>query len=95
MYEVLVTATVKLERRNDFEALIRRLRATTLKNDAGCELYDWYRTESGESYFLFERWTDEDAIIAHSRAEHFLQVQPQLRACIENEFQVTKLVRVA
>ena len=95
MYEVLVSAVVKHERRSAFEAVIQKLRASTLKNDAGCERYDWYRSENGETYFLFERWADEAAVLAHSQADHFLRLLPELKACIENEFQVTKLVRVA
>ena len=95
MYEVLVSAAVKTERRGHFETLIQKLRATTLERDTGCERYDWYRSESGETYFLFERWSDEAAILAHSRAEHLLSFLPQLEECIESEFRVTKLVRVA
>jgi quinol monooxygenase YgiN len=95
MYEVLVSAVVKQEQRSDFETGIQKLRASTLKNDAGCERYDWYRSENGETYFLFEQWTDEAAVLAHSRTEHFLRLLPELKACIEGEFHVTNLVRVA
>jgi quinol monooxygenase YgiN len=95
MYEVLLTVAVKLACRERFEAVMRELCARTVADDPGCQRYEWYRAESGPTYYLLERWTDEAAVLAHARAGHCLELVPQLMECTESDFIMHKMVRVA
>jgi quinol monooxygenase YgiN len=94
MYEVLLTVVVKPGCESRFERLAVELRAATLERDPGCRRYDWYRGANERCYLVFESWTDEDCILAHSRSSHLLTLLPQLEQCVERGFEVQTLTSI-
>ena len=71
MMDVVVTQRVNAGMEEAFEAIARQVTANTLSRDYGCLRYEWYRAEAPQTYILIERWTDQAAVEAHLKAEHF------------------------
>jgi quinol monooxygenase YgiN len=76
---ILVTQEVSPGKEAECEALLREMEAATNANDAGCLRYEWYRTQTPQTYVLIERWTDRAAVEAHLKAPHMAAIFAKLR----------------
>ena len=94
MINVVVTQRVNAGMEEAFEALADEITANTLNLDKGCLRYEWYRADVPQTYILIERWTDQAAVDAHLKADHFAALMPRLRDCVPEKFSVLKLTRI-
>jgi quinol monooxygenase YgiN len=94
MMDIVVTQRVNPGKEKEFEALARQLEASTVANDKGCLRYEWYCSTSPQTYILIERWTDEAAVQAHMKADHFTGLLPKLRECVPEPFSAMRLTRL-
>ena len=52
-----------------FESGFRKAAAAVKSQDAGCELYDLYKSiDSPTSYVMVERWTSQELLDAHMKS---------------------------
>lgn len=65
-----VTYTFPRERADEAEAMLRELRAASLR-EPGCAGYDVARGEDGTTFVLYEQWRDQAALDEHYDTEHF------------------------
>jgi quinol monooxygenase YgiN len=91
---VVVTQRVNAGKEEAFEAIARQVTANTLSKDAGCLRYEWYRADAPQTYILIERWTDQAAVQAHLKAEHFTALMPKIRDCVPEKFSAMRLTRI-
>lgn len=61
-----------------FESAFAELAAKVNANEAGCHLYELYRTPGTSDYMVLERYTDQAALEAHGKTDYFLAAQPIL-----------------
>lgn len=94
MINVVVTQRVNAGMEEAFEAIARELTANTLSQDKGCLRYEWYRAEAPQTYILIERWTDQAAVQAHLKANHFATIMPKIMACVPEKFSAIRLTRI-
>lgn len=76
----------------------RRLLAWMVENtrrEPGCERYDLYRRgEPAETFHLFERYRDDDALQAHRASDHYVEYRRQVVDLIEGPVDVVVLQEV-
>lgn len=94
MINKIVTLRVKPGLEAKAEGLLRELEQETAENDPGCLRYQWYKAEQPGLYYLLERWTDQTAIEAHSRAAHMARLLPLLAECAAEKPTTTMLTRL-
>lgn len=55
------------------EGFIREMKESgvyeAVKNEEGCERYDYFFPAEGDGFFLVEQWRDEEALAKHSTGE--------------------------
>lgn len=93
MINLIVTLQIKPGLEAKAEDLLRLLETETTENDRGCLRYQWYRAEQSSTYYLLERWSDQEALDAHFKAPHRANLIPQL-ADYAVEFKTTRLTRL-
>lgn len=60
--------------------------------EPGCERYDMYRrAETGETFHLFERYRDADALAAHRVADHYVEYRRRVVDLLEGGIDVVVL----
>lgn len=94
MINKIVTLRVKPGLEAKAEDLLRELEQETAENDRGCLRYQWYKAEQPGLYYLLERWTDQAAMEAHSRAAHMARLLPSLAECAAGKATTTMLTRL-
>jgi len=94
MIDMIVTLQVKPGMEGKAEGLLRMLEDETTENDPGCLRYQWYKAEEVGLYYLLQRWTNQEAIEAHSKAPHMAKLVPQLAECAVAKVTTTKLTRL-
>lgn len=91
---IVVTLRVHAGKETEAEALLREMEAATVANDAGCLRYEWYRSQTPQTYILIERWTDESAVQAHLRAPHMAEIFPKISPLMPEPFTPTPLTKL-
>ena len=94
MIDVVVTQRVNAGMEEAFETLAREITANTLSQDTGCLRYEWYRADTPQTYILIERWTDQEAVQAHLKADHLAALMPKIRQCVPETFSAMRLMQV-
>jgi len=80
---VVATLIVQPGKEAEFEAAFKELRSQVLANEAGCEMYDFYKSKADAStYVVMERYKDQDALKAHGESEHFKAAGGKLGAVL-------------
>jgi quinol monooxygenase YgiN len=74
--------------------LHEKLPVNTLSQDKGCLKYEWYRADAPQTYILIERWTDEAAVQAHLKANHFAAIMPKFMECVPEKFSAMRLTLI-
>ena len=83
MVVIHVTFQVKPEAREEFLAAARVAAATTRRLESGNQLYRFsVDIDDPNTIVLAEEWVDKDALIAHTKMDHFAV----FRAAIEGKF---------
>lgn len=60
--------------------------------EPGCDRYDLYRrAETGETFHLFERYRDQEALAAHRTAEHYVEYRRRVADLLEGGVDVVVL----
>jgi quinol monooxygenase YgiN len=94
MIDVVVTQRVNAGMEDAFEALAREITVNTLSQDKGCLRYEWYRADAPQTYILIERWTDQAAVQAHLKANHFAAIMPKSMECVPEKFSAMRLTLI-
>lgn len=80
--------------RDEVLAAAKELVAATQKNDKGCISYDFFASSTRNDVFMFcETWTDEEALTAHSRSEHFLSAMHVIKGGAKISIEKLELVK--
>lgn len=64
------------------------------RNEPGNERYDLYRSVDGETFHLFERYSDAAALDAHRAAPYYLAYRAQLPELLADAIDVKVLLEV-
>ncbi len=73
MAGVGIIATLKIVpgKEKDFEQLFKELRASTLKNEPGVLMYDFYKSRTEpNTYVVMEQYKSQADLDSHGTAEH-------------------------
>lgn len=73
---------VKRELINDFIKIMETLTVESLKEE-GCMSYEMCQSEKGQNFTLLERWSSQEAIEAHKKSGHYVQLIPTLKTLLE------------
>jgi quinol monooxygenase YgiN len=69
---IVATLSIQAGKEAEFEAVFNDLRSQVLANEAGCEMYDVYKSKADAStYVIMERYADDAALKAHGETEYF------------------------
>ena len=82
---IAVTAELRAKegREADLEKLMRQLAEQVRDGEPGCRLYVFARSKHDPRLYLtLERYDDEEALSAHSHAEHYTRALPGLMDCL-------------
>jgi quinol monooxygenase YgiN len=70
---VVATLPIKPDKTAEFEKVFADLARQVRENEKGCERYELCRSiESPNTYVVVERYTDGEALGAHSKTPYFL-----------------------
>ena len=94
MFNAIVMQKVLPGKQAEFEALAKELEANTVKNDEGCQRYEWYRSQEPDTYYVIESWASEAAVEAHLKTPHFVALMPRLKECVPEGFSFVRLTRL-
>ena len=72
--ELIVSATAAERKANELSAKLQAM-LTPTHAEPGCEFYRLYKSERTGSFFFHELWESEEALDAHRKAPHFLQLK--------------------
>ncbi len=61
---VVATMHVQADKSEDFAALFNK-EAERVRTEAGCEQYELFRSTTGGTFVVIERWKDRAALDAH------------------------------
>jgi len=66
---ITVELTIKEGANEEFEAAMAGARARVKAEDAGCRMYDLFRSvDDPTSYVMVEKWDSEDDLAAHMKS---------------------------
>lgn len=92
MIGVIAKLTVKAGKEAEFEKHAKALISQVTANEAGCELYELFKSSAeknadtshaGTSHYVFmEKYRDTAALKAHSQTPYFLAAQSTLGPCL-------------
>ncbi|MGH0030975.1 MAG: putative quinol monooxygenase [Myxococcota bacterium] len=83
---IAVTAELKAKdgRQEDLEAQLGRLAEQVRDGEPGCRLYVFARSKHDpQLYVTLERYDDEEALAAHSHADHYTAALRGMMDCLE------------
>jgi quinol monooxygenase YgiN len=88
MITIVAKGVVKEENINTFKEYAQTLIKET-KKEEGCISYKLYEDINNPKVVTFvEEWKDQEAIDAHVKAPHFVEIVPKLRDLQESETEV-------
>ncbi len=62
------------------------------RDEVGCLSYELTHDLKNPGHFIFlEKWEDEDALIKHTKSEHFKRLVPQIDQHIRKEAKYTRM----
>lgn len=80
---VIATLTVAEGKNAEFEAAFAELSAAVNANEPGNEFYSLTRSRTNpQVYKVLERYTDQAAVDAHHKTDHFIAAGPKLAPCL-------------
>ncbi|MBP0599818.1 antibiotic biosynthesis monooxygenase [Herbaspirillum sp. LeCh32-8] len=84
MLIIAVTFKVKQDNAAAFRAAILKNAATSLAEEAGCNLFDVCENQEGV-FYLYERYTDDEAFNIHLRSTHFVEFDKLVAPWVETK----------
>ena len=83
----MIAVTTELHAKEGHEARLeqqmQRLAEKTRDEEAGCRLFVFARSVHDPQLFVtLERYDDEEALSAHSHADHYTEALPDLMECL-------------
>lgn len=83
MIGVIAKLTIAEGKDSEFETAANALAAKVNAHEAGCLLYELYKSSKEPNVYIFmEKYADEAALEAHGKTDYFLAAQPALGACL-------------
>jgi quinol monooxygenase YgiN len=79
MIGIIATLTIQSGKESEFEAVFTDLAAKVRANEPGNVLYQLTRSrEQANVYKVLELYTDQDALTAHGKTDHYRAAGPKL-----------------
>ncbi len=79
MIGIIATLTIQPGKESEFEAVFTDLAAKVRANEPGNVLYQLTRSrEQANVYKVLELYTDQDALTAHGKTDHYRAAGPKL-----------------
>lgn len=95
MFTLIIQCPVKVEKKEKFEKLARKLMADTRK-EKGCLSYDIGSVKGKENiYCWLERWENDEALEAHKHTPHFVQTEENMSDCFGGPASVVRIDAIA
>jgi len=91
---IVVTQRVLPGKEGEYEALLHEMEAATVANDKSCLRYEWYRSETPQTYILLERWTNRAAVQAHLAAPHMVAIREKIQGLVPEKFTFVRLTKL-
>lgn len=80
---VVATLTVAEGKNGEFEAVFGELAAAVAANEPGNEFYALHQSKDNpQVYKVLERYSDQAALDAHGKSDHFRAAGPKLAPCM-------------
>lgn len=80
MIIAIVKAKIIPGKQDTLRAIANTLQYEYAPHEEGCEQYESFI--DGDIFITLERWTSQDTLDLHLKAEHVATYVPQLRACV-------------
>jgi len=72
MIGIVATLKIKEGKADEFEAAFKDLQKQVQANEAGNLMYEVFRSREDElTYIIMEKYTDDAAVEAHGKSDHF------------------------
>ena len=96
MIGVVARLKVKADMTAEFEAAAIDLVKAVNANEAGCLMYELYKSpKDSSSYVFMEKYADKAALGAHGKTDYFLAAQGKLGPCLAGPPDIQSLTPVA
>ncbi|MEP3891122.1 MAG: putative quinol monooxygenase [Hellea sp.] len=83
MIGVTAKLTIAPGKEAEFEEAAKALVSQVNANEAGCLMYELYKSPKDASIYIFlEKYADQAALDAHGKTDYFLAAQAPLGACL-------------
>ncbi|MEG9861965.1 MAG: putative quinol monooxygenase [Parvularculales bacterium] len=80
---VVATLTIQDGKQEEFESIVRDLRAQVKASEPECLMYDAFQSQKDKNVYVFmERYSSQEALEAHGKTEHFRAAGPKLGAVL-------------
>jgi len=80
-----VSAKLKVQtgKNAEFETIFKQLVAAVNANEDGCLFYALHQSrEDSQTYIVLEQYTDQAALEAHGKTDHYRKFGKELAACM-------------
>ncbi len=79
MIRVVAKQTIKADKLEEYLPVMRSLVEKTNANDPGCISYEAYQDVNDPTVItMIEQWESQEAVDAHLKSAHFLEIAPIL-----------------
>lgn len=96
MIGIVATLKVQPGKESEFEQVFLTLRENVLANEAGCKLYELYRSKADrQAYIVMERYDDDAAVEIHRKTDHFRAAGKQFQSILAGAPEVLLLDSVS
>lgn len=80
---IIATLTIAEGKNAEFEALFAELATAVTAHEPGNEFYALFKTKDDpQQYKVLERYSDQAALEAHGKSDHFRASGPKLAPCM-------------
>lgn len=90
-----VILKVKEGKESEFEKVFADMAAQVRANESGNIFYEVMKTsDEPHTYVVMEQYENEEARVAHSKADHFISAQPAIGPLLDGRPTVHRLVSI-
>lgn len=80
---VVARLAIQAGKNEEFETIFNELASAVRENESGNNFYALHKSRSDEnSYVVLEQYTDQAALDAHGKTEHFKTIGAKLGGCM-------------
>jgi quinol monooxygenase YgiN len=95
MVYVSASITIQDGKRDEFLSIVKELVEKTNELDAGCIRYELCVDVGNENqFYMVEQWESEQALDAHMKAAHFVNLIPKIGPLTSSPDKITVMAKV-